>query len=32
MWSGVEIDVGAPPEEFFGELERAELIVIRALG
>jgi hypothetical protein len=32
MWSGVEIDMGAPPDEFFAELERADLIVVRTRG
>jgi len=27
-WSGVEIDMGAPPAEFFAELERADLLAI----
>jgi hypothetical protein len=28
-WSGVEIDMGAPPEEFFAELERAKLLNVK---
>jgi hypothetical protein len=29
MWSGVEIDMGAPPKEFFEELQRVKLLKVK---